>query len=453
MKIAGNGQKFKPDPLSAGFAALRAATAFVAVALLVVDHFAGLSRWVVVGSALVMLLLIALSVPIAVSASKKNAISEAEARRKEEENLYLAAIVRSSEDAIFSLDLDGCVTAWNEGASRLYGFEPEEAIGQRLTELTIPPERAKELGATFRRVTSGGWEEFESERLTKGGERIRVSSRTFPIRDAGGEVVGMSISTHDVNGNPRQDEELEKKRLKHVWQTRIREALAESRFVFWGQPVFDARTGEVDHTELLIRMMLDGEVIGPGEFLPHAEDSDLIEQIDAWAIREGIRIAADRPVAINLSGRSLSEPNIGTTITDEVARSVTDPRNLRLEITETAAIENLDAARALVVDLTEMGCSVSLDDFGTGYGSFTYVRHLPAVDLKIDSSFVMDLESEEASRRVVSSIVAISTTFGVATVAEGIEDQRTLDLVREMGIDFLQGFHLGRPQPLVASAG
>ena len=261
MKIAGNGQKFKPDPLSAGFAALRAATAFVAVALLVVDHFAGLSRWVVVGSALVMLLLIALSVPIAVSASKKNAISEAEARRKEEENLYLAAIVRSSEDAIFSLDLDGCVTAWNEGASRLYGFEPEEAIGQRLTELTIPPERAKELGATFRRVTSGGWEEFESERLTKGGERIRVSSRTFPIRDAGGEVVGMSISTHDVNGNPRQDEELEKKRLKHVWQTRIREALAESRFVFWGQPVFDARTGEVDHTELLIRMMLDGEVI------------------------------------------------------------------------------------------------------------------------------------------------------------------------------------------------
>ena len=129
------------------------------------------------------------------------------------------------------------------------------------------------------------------------------------------------------------------------------------------------------------------------------------------------------------------------------------PRNLRLEITETAAIENLDAARALVVDLTEMGCSVSLDDFGTGYGSFTYVRHLPEVDLKIDSSFVMDLESEEASRRVVSSIVAISTTFGVATVAEGIEDQRTLDLVREMGIDFLQGFHLGRPQPLVASTG
>ncbi len=436
-----------PDPLGARFALTRGLVALTAVSLLVVDHFSPLPAWVVLGSAGVLLVLIGVGLAIAIASASRVSRSKAEARLREEETRHLADIVRSSEDAIFSVDLDGSVTAWNEGARKLYGYTSEEAIGRRLTDLTIPPERAKELGATFRRVISGGWEEFESERITKSGETIRISSRTFPLKNASGEVIGMSISTHDMTEG-FGDSSPETEQDRSLWHERITQALRESSFLFWGQPVFDARTGEVDHTELLIRMVVDGEVHQPNEFLPYAEDSELIDRIDAWAIREGIAIAASRPVAINLSGRSLSAPHLGGTISRALTESGTDPRNLRFEITETAAIENLDAARSLVVQLNQMGCSVSLDDFGTGYGSFTYVRHLPAVDLKVDSSFVMDLKSEEASRRVVSSIVAVSRTFGVSTVAEGIEDERTLDLVREMGIDFLQGFYLGRPAPL-----
>jgi PAS domain S-box-containing protein len=424
---------------------LRALFASGAVALLVVDHYVQFADWIVIVSAASLLLLIAVGLTISIAASRRNLQAQATARLKEEENRHLADIVRSSEDAIFSVDLDGKVTAWNEGARNLYGYEATEAIDRRLTELTIPAERSKELGATFRRVISGGWEEFESERITKAGERIRISSRTFPIKDGEGNVVGMSISTHDAKTPARSEEEQDTALL---WQSRIREALEHSSFVFWGQPVFDALTGEVDHTELLIRMELEGEIVGPDAFLPHAEASGLIDRIDAWAIREGVRIAARQPVAINLSGRSLSNKRIGLTISESLARSRTDPRNLRFEITETAAIENFEAARNLVIELNRIGCSVSLDDFGTGYGSFTYVRQLPAVDLKIDSSFVTDLDTEEASRRVVSSIVSISDTFGVKTVAEGIEDERTLARAKSMGITFLQGYYLGRPSPI-----
>ena len=424
---------------------LRAAVASAAIALLVADHYLHMDHWVIICSALVLLVLICGGLVIAIGSARRNVRSEALNRIKEEENLHLADIVRSSKDAIFSVDLDGKVTAWNEGAHNLYGYSAEEAIDRRLTDLTIPAERSKELGATFRRVISGGWQEFESERITKSGERIRISSRTFPVRDGEGNVIGMSISTHDMTGPELPGPEMEQDLL---WQSRLREALEKSSFVFWGQPVFDARSGSVDHTELLIRMDLNGEIIAPEEFLPHAEASGLIDRIDAWAIREGIRIAAGRPVAINLSGRSISASETGKVISESLDDSRTDPRNVRFEITETAAIENLDAARSLVVELKKMGCAVSLDDFGTGYGSFTYVRQLPPVDLKIDSSFVMDLDSEEASRRVVSSIVSISKTFGVSTVAEGIEDEATLELVKGMGINFLQGFHLGTPQPL-----
>ena len=446
-RTSGSRRLWRPDPFGAGLVLARASVALVAVVILIVDHFAGLADWVVVAAAAVLLLLIVVGVSIALASSRRVARSITRQQMWKEENRYLADIVRSSEDAIFSVDLEGRVTAWNEGAVRLYGYTPEEALDRRLTELTIPPERTKELGKTFRRVISGGWEEFETERRTKSGELVRVSSRTFPIRDSSGEVVGMSINTHNLStglGQAQTGEEAE----KLLWQGRVREALRTSSFEFWGQPVFDSRTGEIDHTELLMRMRHGDELIYPGEFLPHAEDCDLIDEIDIWAIHEGIRIAAERPVAINLSGRSLSAPHLEATISAALRSSGTDPRNLRFEITETAAIENIEKARSLVRELNAIGCSVSLDDFGTGYGSFTYVRHLPVADLKVDSSFVEDLDSEEASRRVVRSIVSIARTFGAGTVAEGIEDASTLEIVREMGIDFVQGFYLGRPEPL-----
>jgi EAL domain-containing protein (putative c-di-GMP-specific phosphodiesterase class I) len=119
-----------------------------------------------------------------------------------------------------------------------------------------------------------------------------------------------------------------------------------------------------------------------------------------------------------------------------------------VEITETAAIHHLEAASAFAQRITALGCHVALDDFGTGYGSFTYLRTLPVHALKIDLSFVRDMAGSEHDQRVVRSIVAIARQFGLVTVAEGVETPEALHLLRSIGVDHAQGWHIGRPAPL-----
>jgi EAL domain-containing protein (putative c-di-GMP-specific phosphodiesterase class I) len=122
--------------------------------------------------------------------------------------------------------------------------------------------------------------------------------------------------------------------------------------------------------------------------------------------------------------------------------------NVTFEITETAAAENMRGARELVAELNGLGCAVALDDFGTGYGSFTYLRHLPVTQLKIDIEFIRGIDQDPTDRRVVESMVDVARNFAMTTVAEGVEDERTLELVREMGVDLAQGYYVGRPRPL-----
>jgi EAL domain-containing protein (putative c-di-GMP-specific phosphodiesterase class I) len=223
--------------------------------------------------------------------------------------------------------------------------------------------------------------------------------------------------------------------------------MAEDRLVFWAQPVVDPLSMIIDHHELLLRMELDGEIIAPALFLPHAEQSALINDIDRWAIRAGAEIAREMPVAINLSARSIGDPRL----LDQIKDAVPDPRVARrviFEITETAAASHLVEAHDLVAGLTELGCGVALDDFGTGYGSFTYLKHLPVTELKIDMEFVRGLVADTANQRIVRSLVDVAGNFGMRTVAEGVEDQPTLELLRTLGVDLVQGYHLGRPAPL-----
>jgi EAL domain-containing protein (putative c-di-GMP-specific phosphodiesterase class I) len=134
-------------------------------------------------------------------------------------------------------------------------------------------------------------------------------------------------------------------------------------------------------------------------------------------------------------------------------REEVDPANVTFEITETAAVENLNAAGELVTRLRELGCGISLDDFGTGYGSFTYLKHLPVTELKIDMEFTRGLVDDPADRRVVRSMLAVARNFDIRTVAEGVEDEATAELLSELGVDLLQGYYIGRPAPMPAPAG
>jgi diguanylate cyclase (GGDEF)-like protein/PAS domain S-box-containing protein len=234
-----------------------------------------------------------------------------------------------------------------------------------------------------------------------------------------------------------------------TWVKRIRDAITDDRLVLHSQPIIDLRTGQVTHRELLIRMLgLDGELIAPGRFIPTAERFGLIGEIDRWVTDAGLRLAIHgTPVAINLSGHSIGDEAIIAATHAAAARGLA-PDTVIFEITETAALGNLAAARAFAAMLAGDGCAVALDDFGTGFGSFTYLKHIPARYINIDIEFVRELTTNDTDQEVVKAIVGIARSLGKHTIAEGVENPETLALLREYGVDYAQGFHIARPQPL-----
>jgi diguanylate cyclase len=232
-----------------------------------------------------------------------------------------------------------------------------------------------------------------------------------------------------------------------TWVQRIRAALDEGRMVLHAQPIFDLATGEHVHCELLVRMLDENRaLVPPSSFLPTAESFGLIGDIDRWVLARGVETAATgRCVHINLSGSSLGSADVLGTLESSLRETGADPGNVVIEVTETLAVANMAQARAFAHHVRRLGCSLALDDFGTGFGSFTYLKNIPADFLKIDMSFVRELASSEADQGVVDAIVGIAGRFGLRTIAEGVEDEATLLLLEQAGVDLAQGYHLGRP--------
>jgi EAL domain-containing protein (putative c-di-GMP-specific phosphodiesterase class I) len=153
-------------------------------------------------------------------------------------------------------------------------------------------------------------------------------------------------------------------------------------------------------------------------------------------------------VGLNLSAASLGAPRLFEFVNEELRRASADPRLVSFELTETALLENEGLAQAFLERVSKLGCRVALDDFGTGYGGFTYLKRLPVDYLKIDREFVRDLTENAASQHVVRAIVALARGFGQQTVAEGVENRAALAVLGEMGVDYAQGYSIGRPQPV-----
>jgi EAL domain-containing protein (putative c-di-GMP-specific phosphodiesterase class I) len=202
--------------------------------------------------------------------------------------------------------------------------------------------------------------------------------------------------------------------------------------------------------ELLIRMIdEDGSPIAPGLFLPVAEEFGLIREIDRWVVGQAAALAAEgHPLEINLSAESLGDPDLYAVVERELTASGADPSLIVFELTETALLRDEDAARSFIERAERLGCKLALDDFGTGYGGFTYLKRLPVDYLKIDIEFVRDLAQSRSSEHVVRAVVSLARGFGQKTIAEGVEDAETLDLLGKLGVDYAQGFGIGRPAPV-----
>ncbi len=245
-------------------------------------------------------------------------------------------------------------------------------------------------------------------------------------------------------------------RAGFVWTDKIKRALRDDMFAVYAQPIASLNGQTADRYELLVRMLEeDGSVVAPGAFLPVAERFGLISEIDIWMIRHAIGLIereqnAGRKIVleVNLSGHSICDPELPELIEAELTRAPIDPGQLVFEITETAAIANMDEARALATRIKRWGCRFALDDFGAGFGSFYYLKYLPVDYLKIDGEFIRNLDSSEIDQRMVSAMVEIARALGLRTIAEFVESEAILERLCDFGVDFAQGYHVGRPAPV-----
>ncbi|MBK8480225.1 MAG: EAL domain-containing protein [Proteobacteria bacterium] len=253
--------------------------------------------------------------------------------------------------------------------------------------------------------------------------------------------------------------EVAKREGEMRWAVALPRAIEEDRFVLFSQPitrVLGAATGR-EHYEILLRLKNPaGQIVYPGDFLPAAERYSLASSIDRWVIRSTFRWLRAQPqrldrlatCAINISGQSLGEESFLGDVLEQLSAFGIPGAKICFEITETVAVANLSAATAFIEALNRRGCRFALDDFGSGLSSFAYLKRLPVDFIKIDGFFVRDMLDDAMGYAIVKSINEIGKTLGKRTIAEFVETPAILDALRTLGVDFAQGYGIGRPQPL-----
>jgi diguanylate cyclase (GGDEF)-like protein len=244
-------------------------------------------------------------------------------------------------------------------------------------------------------------------------------------------------------------------------ESRLRRALENDGFALAYQPILDVRTGRLAGAEALLRLSdPDLAVVGPAEFIPVAEETGLIVAMGEWVLREACGAVRrwvdaghqDIRVAVNLSPRQFRGEKFVDTITSILAETGARARNLAVEITESTLMEAREESAAALRRLRALGLKVSVDDFGTGYSSLAYLKHFPVDTLKIDRSFVRDVARNADDAAIARAIIALGRSLSLSIVAEGVEDQEQLNLLRKEGCDFVQGYMIGTPLPEAAFA-
>lgn len=237
------------------------------------------------------------------------------------------------------------------------------------------------------------------------------------------------------------------------WSRKINEALEHDGFVLFFQPIVRIRDNVVEHYEVLLRMRgANDEMIAPGAFLSAAERFGLVHAIDRWVVARAIARLAELHrqeqrlnFAINLSGRAFEDHELLPAIRQALNDSALDPASLTFEITETAAISHIAHAKEFIEELRKLGCRFALDDFGSGFSSYGYLKFLPADYLKIDGGFVQEMAHDPVDQAIIQSMNQVAHALGKKTIAESVENEQSLRLLRAYGVDYAQGYHIGRP--------
>jgi len=246
------------------------------------------------------------------------------------------------------------------------------------------------------------------------------------------------------------------------WNDRIQHALENDLLDLVFQGVYSTDDRSLSHFEVLVRMRDKDDpttLLMPGQFIPIAEKSGKILDIDRWVLQESIKMLAELKsipaLAVNISGRSFDDPMLPQYIAELLTRYGVAPRRLMVELTETSAVSDLHDAQRFIEALHQTGCGVSLDDFGTGFSSFAYLKHLQVDSVKIDGLFIRNLPKEYDNQLFVKAIVTVARGLHKTTIAECVEDEETLVMLKGFGVDCVQGYYLEKPRvdnPLLLAA-
>jgi diguanylate cyclase (GGDEF)-like protein/PAS domain S-box-containing protein len=254
------------------------------------------------------------------------------------------------------------------------------------------------------------------------------------------------------------DETKEQLETRVFWKHQIEQALEEKLFVLHYQPILNIATSKISHYEVLIRMKnpQTGEMRAPAKFIQVAEEVGLIQSIDQYVIKQGIAQLArlqkqgmNVKLAINLSGSVVDAPVLLPLLKKLFKSTDVDPSGLIFEVTETAAVSNFQQAKLMMTAVKALGCQFSLDDFGVGFASFNYMKQLPVDIIKIDGIFIKDLDNNAHDQLFVKALVDVAKGLGKKVVAEFVENQEVLKILDEYGVDYAQGYHIGKPEPHV----
>jgi diguanylate cyclase (GGDEF)-like protein/PAS domain S-box-containing protein len=237
----------------------------------------------------------------------------------------------------------------------------------------------------------------------------------------------------------------------------MRKAIEEDQFILYGQPILDLKTERISQYELLLRLQRgeDCEPLAPNSFLYVAERFGIILAIDSWVLKKAIALIAlyeragrKLTLNVNLSGKSVGDPKLARLIESELEEGGIDPSCLVFELTETAAIANLQQARTFADRMHHCGCRLALDNFGAGLAFFYYLKNFPFDFLKIDGEFIRRLNVNPIDQLIVKAIVSIAQGMGKETIAEFVADENSIRWLRDSGVDYAQGYHIGLPQPV-----
>ena len=322
-----------------------------------------------------------------------------------------------------------------EGA-REFGEKPLDAIGRQ--ELNVN-------GQAMPMTASIGIARIPDDGRTQEELLASADMAMYQAKEAGRNRVCDYGGELDLHG-------LVEKRLE--WRRRIAEAVAHDLLILHAQPILDLNNGGISNYELLLRMpSADGGVYEAAQFINHAERFGMMRPIDRWVVRNGIRLAdrygggkhRDVVFEINISAHGFNDDQLPKIIANELAAARIDPKRIVFEVTESAAISNLERANRFISDVKRIGCRFALDDFGVGFSSLHQLKNLDVDYLKIDGAFIRNLPHDTVDQHLVKAIVEVSRALGKATIAEFVGDGQTLNLLRKFGVDFAQGYHIGQP--------